>query len=104
MKRLSKPMRSETSSAGRLQFSDEKLKSSDSEPEFDRRTNRAAHRLDAAPMTLDARQAARLRPASVAVHDDADMSWPTRIGRIGRTGRWGAATCGGLGRGHAKPA
>ena len=38
------------------------------------RAHGAAQRFDAAPMALDARQAARRRPASVAVHDDGDMA------------------------------
>src|SRR6266478_5219187 len=33
----------------------------------------AAHTLDAAAVALDARQAALLRPAAVAVHDDGDV-------------------------------
>ena len=48
--------------------------------ELDRRAHRAAHRLDAAPMALETRQAARLRPAPVAVHDDGDVLGLAAIG------------------------
>jgi hypothetical protein len=41
--------------------------------EVTRSTNGAAQRLDAAPMSFDARQAASGGPASVAIHDDGHM-------------------------------
>jgi hypothetical protein len=42
------------------------------------RDQRPAHRVGALAMTRDARQAAGLRPAAVAVHDDRDMPRQTR--------------------------
>ena len=42
--------------------------------ELDRGAHRPAQRLDAAPVALEARQAARRRPAAVAVHDQRDMT------------------------------
>src|SRR5580693_5559400 len=48
---------------------------------LDRRTDNPAHGLDAAPMALEARQAARLSPTAVAVHDDGDVGRrPSRTG------------------------
>ena len=48
--------------------------------EFARRANDRPRRFRALPMTLDARQAALLRPAAVAVHDDGDMLRQRRLG------------------------
>jgi len=42
--------------------------------DFARRAHRAAHGFDSAAMALVARQAARLRPAAVAVHYDGDVA------------------------------
>ena len=41
---------------------------------FDRAVQ-LAHRFHAAPMAESARQAAPLRPAAIAVHDDGDALW-----------------------------
>jgi hypothetical protein len=60
---------------------------------LDRRADNAAHGLDAAPMSLEARQAARLGPTAIAVHDDGDMSW-----RTSRTGRGAVMMHEGLGQ------
>src|SRR5581483_7423106 len=42
--------------------------------EVERGAHRPAHRLDAAAMALAPRQAARRRPAAVAVHDDRNVA------------------------------
>jgi hypothetical protein len=38
------------------------------------RAHEFTHRLDPAPMAERARQAAALRPAAIAIHDDGDMA------------------------------
>ena len=65
---------------------------------LDRRADDPAHRLDAAPMTLEARQAARLSPAAVAVHDDGDVGR-----RPSRTGSGAVMMHEGLGQGRRSP-
>ena len=47
--------------------------------EFAGRAHGAAQGLDAAAVALDARQAARRRPAAVAVHDDGDVRAARRL-------------------------
>ena len=75
MKRRSRPIRSRTSAGGRDQFSElkEKIVSTWMPISPAARTVRA-QRLDAAAMAFGARQAARGRPAPVAIHDDGDMA------------------------------
>ena len=48
--------------------------------EFARRADDFARRIRAAPVALDARQVARLRPAPVAVHDHRDVAREIRGG------------------------
>src|SRR6185437_4309387 len=59
--------------------------------------DRAAQRLDAPAMTLDARQSARRGPAPVAVHDDGDVTRRIERRRGIRLVRFGALRTFGLG-------
>ena len=87
MKRLSRPISIATSSGGRRPvFGGKAVDRQVAHAVLDRRADRAAHRLDAAPVALEARQAARLRPAAVAVHDDGDMRRRARRRRRDRIG------------------
>ena len=75
MKRRNRPISSPTSLAGRDQFSALKEKMvMNADADLGRRADRSPQSLDAAAMALHARQAARRRPAAIAVHDDADMT------------------------------
>ena len=53
----------------------------DFDAEIARRAHRAPQRLDAPAMTFAARQTARRRPASVAIHDDRDVPRHRELGR-----------------------
>src|SRR5262249_28406908 len=54
-------------------FRAEREDGQDVDPEVAGRAHGAAQRLDAAPVPLGARQAARRGPTAVAVHDDGNM-------------------------------
>ena len=78
MKRRNSPNRSLISDCGRDQFSELKEKMvRNGNAEFARRAHGLAQSLDPAAVALDARQAARGRPAPVAIHDDGDV--PRRL-------------------------
>ena len=71
------------SDGGRDQFSELKEKIvRNRNAEFARRAHGLAQSLDAAAMTFDARQAARGRPAPIAIHDDGDVPRHSRSRRL----------------------